>query len=130
MVIKSEKSLVCEHCGAEADMVIEGFESVQDVIKKMKKEKKKVVCKSCGKEIEAGKIHREPAACEHCGAEADMTLEGFEKVAGCDQEKQEDVLQPPAAKIFHGPSGRISKRSRSPCRQRGRLHSSIPRPPR
>ena len=40
---------------------IEGFESVQDVIKKMKKEKKKVVCKSCGKEIEAGKIHREPA---------------------------------------------------------------------
>jgi rubrerythrin len=81
MVTKSEKSLVCEHCGAEADLVVEGFESVQDVIKKMKKEKKKVVCNSCGKEIEAGKIHREPAACEHCGAEADMTLEGFEKVA-------------------------------------------------
>ena len=80
MVIKSEGSLVCEHCGAEADLVVDGFESVQDVIKKMKKEKKKVVCKSCGKEIEAGKIHREPAACEHCGSEADMTLEGFEKV--------------------------------------------------
>ncbi len=72
--------MVCNHCGAEADMVIEGFESVQDVLKKMKKEKKKLVCKSCGKEIEAGTTHREPASCEHCGAEADMTLEGFEKV--------------------------------------------------
>jgi rubrerythrin len=80
MVIKSGDSLVCNHCGAEADMVIEGFESVQDVLKKMKKEKKKLVCKSCGKEIEAGAPHREPASCEHCGAEADMTLEGFEKV--------------------------------------------------
>ena len=80
MVVKSDEKLVCNHCGAEADMVIEGFESVQDVINKMKKEKKKVVCKRCGKEIEPGKIHRQPAACEHCGAEADMTLEGFEKV--------------------------------------------------
>ena len=35
MGIKSERrGLVCEHCGAEADMVVEGFESVQDVVKK------------------------------------------------------------------------------------------------
>jgi rubrerythrin len=72
----SKENLVCVHCGAEADMVLEGFESVEDVVNK----KKKIVCKSCGKEIEVGEVHREPAACEHCGAEADMTLEGFEKV--------------------------------------------------
>lgn len=72
----SKERMVCVHCGAGADMVLEGFETAQDVMKR----KKGVVCKSCGKEIEVGKIHREPAACEHCGAEADMTLEGFEKV--------------------------------------------------
>ena len=72
----SKERFVCVHCGAEADIVLEGFETAQDVMKR----NKKVVCKSCGKEIEVGKIHREPAACEHCGAEADMTLEGFEKV--------------------------------------------------
>ena len=76
MATGSKESLVCVHCGAEADMVLEGFETVEDVIKK----KKKIVCKNCGKEIEIGKVHREPVACEHCGAEADMTLEGFERV--------------------------------------------------
>jgi rubrerythrin/DNA-directed RNA polymerase subunit RPC12/RpoP len=76
METSSKQSLVCVHCGAEADIVLEGFETAADVIKK----RKKIVCKNCGKEIEAGKIHQEPAACEHCGTEADMTLEGFEKV--------------------------------------------------
>jgi len=81
MVIRSKESFVCEHCGAEADMVVEGFESVQDVVEKMKKEKKSPVCKSCGKEVQVGKIHREPLACEHCGSEADLVIEGFESVS-------------------------------------------------
>ncbi len=71
-----KEGLVCVHCGAEADIVLEGLETAEEVLKK----KKKIVCKSCGKEIEVGKVHREPAVCEQCGAEADMTLEGFEKV--------------------------------------------------
>lgn len=37
----------CQHCGAEADMTVEGFESVTDVIKR----EKKVSCKNCGKDI-------------------------------------------------------------------------------
>lgn len=37
----------CQHCGAEADMTVEGFESVADVIKK----EKKLFCKTCGKDI-------------------------------------------------------------------------------
>lgn len=77
MGTESKESLICQHCGAEADIVLEGFESAEDVVKR---KKKKLVCKSCGKEIEVGSIHRKPASCEHCGAEADMTLEGFEKV--------------------------------------------------
>ncbi|MGD0916863.1 MAG: ferritin family protein [Thermodesulfobacteriota bacterium] len=66
----------CEHCGAEADMILEGFESVEDVIKK----KKGMICKNCGKEIETLTMAKKAFACDHCGAEADMTLEGFEKV--------------------------------------------------
>ncbi len=41
------ENLVCSHCGAEADLTLEGFEKVQDVIKR----NKKVICKACGKEI-------------------------------------------------------------------------------
>lgn len=37
----------CQHCGAEADMTVEGFQSVADVIKK----EKKLFCKTCGKDI-------------------------------------------------------------------------------
>lgn len=77
MVTESKESYVCEHCGADADLVLGGFESVKDVVEK---KKKKLVCKSCGEEIEVGKELRKPAACEHCGTEADMTLEGLEKV--------------------------------------------------
>jgi rubrerythrin len=40
-------TLTCQHCGAEADMTIEGLESVADVIKR----EKKLSCKSCGKEL-------------------------------------------------------------------------------
>lgn len=37
----------CQHCGAEADMSVQGFESVADVIKR----EKKIPCKKCGKNI-------------------------------------------------------------------------------
>jgi len=37
----------CHHCGAEADITVEGFESVADVIKR----EKKLFCKTCGKDI-------------------------------------------------------------------------------
>ncbi len=77
MVTESKERFVCENCGAEADMVLEGLESVEDVVKK---KRKKLICKSCGMEIETGERLREPAACDSCGAEADITLEGFEKV--------------------------------------------------
>jgi len=66
----------CVNCGAEATLVLEGLESVEDVIKR----ERKVICETCGKEIEMGMGARETYACQHCGAEADMTLEGFERV--------------------------------------------------
>jgi len=37
----------CQHCGTEADMTVEGFESVADVIKR----EKKLFCKNCGKDV-------------------------------------------------------------------------------
>ncbi len=76
MRVGSKENYACDHCGAEADMILEGLESVEDVIKK----KKRVICKHCGKEIETLVKVKEPFACDHCGAEADMTLDGLEKV--------------------------------------------------
>jgi rubrerythrin len=72
-----KETLTCQHCGAEADITVEGFEKVEDVIKR----KKKVICKTCGQEIEPETSSRKAFTCQHCGAEADMTLEGFESVA-------------------------------------------------
>ncbi|OGP87055.1 MAG: hypothetical protein A2156_09225 [Deltaproteobacteria bacterium RBG_16_48_10] len=43
----SKESFACEHCGAEADMTLEGFEKVADVIKRSKK----LTCKACGQDI-------------------------------------------------------------------------------
>jgi rubrerythrin len=37
--------LTCQHCGAEADLTLEGFEKVEDVIQR----EKKLLCKTCGK---------------------------------------------------------------------------------
>jgi len=37
----------CQHCGTEADITVEGFEGVADVIKR----EKKLLCKSCGKDV-------------------------------------------------------------------------------
>jgi len=36
--------LTCQHCGADADLTIEGFEKVEDVIQR----EKKLPCKTCG----------------------------------------------------------------------------------
>jgi rubrerythrin/predicted RNA-binding Zn-ribbon protein involved in translation (DUF1610 family) len=71
-----KETYACQHCGAEADITLEGFEKVEDVIRRTKKG----VCKACGKEVEIADHAHETFACESCGAEADMTLEGFENV--------------------------------------------------
>ena len=42
-----KETYACEHCGAEADMTIEGMEKVEDVIRR----ERKLPCKKCGKEI-------------------------------------------------------------------------------
>ena len=47
MATSSKETYVCGHCGAEADMTLEGFDSIADVIKR----NKKLSCKTCGKEI-------------------------------------------------------------------------------
>ncbi len=75
----------CEHCGAEADLILEGFESVEDVVKR----EKPLICKECGKEIALGSSPKETLACQQCGAEADMTLEGFESVADVIQREKQ-----------------------------------------
>ena len=43
----AKETYACQHCRAEADMTVEGFESVADVIKR----EKKLFCKTCGKDI-------------------------------------------------------------------------------
>ena len=47
MGTSSKETYACQHCGAEADMTLEGFERVEDVIKR----ERKLPCKSCGKEV-------------------------------------------------------------------------------
>jgi len=76
MRTSAKETYACQHCGAEADITLEGFEGVKDVIRRTKK----AVCKSCGQETEMEMSSKETYACHHCGAEADMTLEGFEGV--------------------------------------------------
>ncbi len=43
----AKESYSCQHCGAEAELTIGGFETVADVIKR----EKKISCKTCGKDI-------------------------------------------------------------------------------
>jgi rubrerythrin len=43
----AKETYTCEHCGAEADMTLEGFEKVEDVIKR----EKKLICQHCGEDI-------------------------------------------------------------------------------
>jgi rubrerythrin/ribosomal protein S27E len=75
--MRPKETVSCQHCGAEADITLEGFEKVEDVIKR----KKKVICKTCGQEMRVQMRPKETVSCQHCGAEADITLEGFESVA-------------------------------------------------
>jgi rubrerythrin len=42
-----KETLTCQHCGAEADLTLEGLESVADVIQR----EKKLLCKTCGKQV-------------------------------------------------------------------------------
>jgi len=72
----TKETYACQHCGAEADITLKGFEKVEDVIRRTKKG----VCKTCGKTVEIEAHPGKTFACRSCGAEADMTLEGFESV--------------------------------------------------
>jgi rubrerythrin len=76
MTVAPKETYSCQHCGAEADITLDGFERVEDVVKRAKKAR----CKDCGKDIVVEEDATQPAACLHCGAEADMTLEGYEGV--------------------------------------------------
>lgn len=72
----TRETYACRHCGAEADITLEGFEKVEDVIRRSKKG----ICKTCRQEVEIVEHTHETFACRSCGAEADMVLEGFESV--------------------------------------------------
>jgi rubrerythrin len=74
--MSTKETYACQHCGAEADITLEGFDKVEDVIRRTKK----VVCKACGEETEIDTDSGETIGCRSCGAEADMTLEGFDSV--------------------------------------------------
>lgn len=76
MEISKTETFTCEHCGADADITLEGFDGVEDVIKR----KEQAVCKACGQEIDTESIAKETYVCDQCGAEADITLEGFDGV--------------------------------------------------
>jgi rubrerythrin len=43
----AKETYTCQHCGAEADMTLEGFEGVEEVIKR----EKKLTCKRCGQGV-------------------------------------------------------------------------------
>jgi len=47
MGANEKKIFSCDHCGAEADMTVEGFEGVEEVIKR----NKKMACKGCGQDL-------------------------------------------------------------------------------
>jgi rubrerythrin len=47
MGMMTKETYACQHCGAEADMTLEGFEGVEDVIKR----ERKLPCKNCGKDV-------------------------------------------------------------------------------
>ncbi len=71
-----KETYACQHCGAEADITLDGFDRVEDVIRRTKKG----ICKGCGKEVEIETRSEDLYACQSCGAEADMTLAGFDSV--------------------------------------------------
>ncbi len=70
------ETYACRHCGAEAEITLDGFEKVEDVVRRAKKG----ICKACGKEVEIESLSNQRYLCQSCRAEADMDLEGFENV--------------------------------------------------
>jgi len=67
----AKETYLCQHCGAEADMTIQGFEKVEDVIKR----EKKLSCKTCGKEISW--TEREDLKAIRVAMEAEMEASQF-----------------------------------------------------
>ena len=67
----AKETYLCQHCGAEADMTIQGFERVEDVIKR----EKKLSCKTCGKEISW--TEREDLKAIRVAMEAEMEASQF-----------------------------------------------------
>jgi rubrerythrin len=65
MVEVSKETYACQHCGAEADMTLEGFEGVEDVIKR----EKKLTCKTCGQGVSW--TEREDLKAVHVAMEAE-----------------------------------------------------------
>lgn len=61
-----KETFICEHCRAEADMSLEGFETVADVIKR----EKKFTCPSCGQEM--AWTHQEEMKAVKMAMEAEM----------------------------------------------------------
>jgi len=87
---KTEKAtLTCQHCGAEADLTLEGFEGVSDVIKR----KRQIVCKACGREMTVETGSKKSYVCGHCGAEADLTLEGFGEISDVLKRKKKIICK-------------------------------------
>ena len=81
MGTSSKESYVCQHCGAEADMTLEGFERVEDVIKR----ERKLPCKSCGKEVSwTDREDRQGDPSSHGGGE--RGLSGL--FEGCEEDKK------------------------------------------
>jgi rubrerythrin len=65
MVGVSKETYACQYCGTEADMTLEGFERVEDVIKR----EKKLTCKTCGQGVSW--TEREDIKAVHVAMEAE-----------------------------------------------------------
>ena len=102
-----KETFACQHCGAEADITLEGFEGVKDVLKRHKKP----VCTSCGTEIAAEPhVHvKETFSCQHCGAEADIILEGFEGVGDVLKRQKKPVCTSCGTEIVVEPHVHVEK---------------------
>src|SRR4030042_567080 len=89
MEMSHREAFTCHHCGAEADITLEGFESVADVIQR----EKKLPCKKCGKEVPWTK--REDIKAVKVAMEAEMNAyQAYSKAAKKTKNpKGRDMLQ-------------------------------------
>ena len=89
MEMSHGEAFTCHHCGAEADITLEGFESVADVIQR----EKKLPCKTCGKEVPWTK--REDIEAIKVAMEAEMNAyQAYSKAAKKTKNpKGRDILQ-------------------------------------